>query len=322
MSNKKELKLNLQKLLVGHFIESIPDDCNKKVSYVWDGSGVWEVRRLPLGTFTTCVHKFETTGLKSSLEAGWELNVPKIPATFLDVTLSFFRQIYKQHSSEVFLQYFYDTEKKEYTIYCPKQVVGPGSVNYTRDAEFEKGKILVFEIHSHGSMGAFFSGTDDADEKDDRFFGVIGNVKNYYPDMKIRLSVGGRKVEIEVEDIFDMSESLNHMESFPFEWVDRIKKKKVKVNKKGKHIRSGSVYYPSAGDFDYFEEFNKTKGKEKLVEKNGVLYNVIDNGKEEIWEELNTNDVDKKNEVKNVGKEPEEEIDYEELIDHWRSIRW
>lgn len=248
-----EKKLLIQKMLVGHFVEEIPEDFKKKVAYVWQGNGIWEVRKLPLGTFTSHIQKFEVPGLKSDLSEGWALSVPKIPATLLDITLSFFRQIYKEHSSEVFLQYFYDTEKEEYILHCPQQTVGPGSVSYRRDLDYEKGKILVFEIHSHGGMGAFFSGTDDADEKDDRFFGVIGHVKSYYPEMKLRLSVGGRRQEVEIDDIFNLDEGSYNTESFPAEWAHRIKEKKIKIVSRPvttgfRQSRSGGVYYPVDDD--------------------------------------------------------------------------
>lgn len=338
MTKNNESKLNFQKLLVGHFIEEIPDNHNKKVAYVWEGEGIWEIRKLPLGTFTTHIHKFKTPGLQSTLEEGWELNVPKIPATLLDVTLSFFRQIYSKHSSEVFLQYFYDIDKKEYTIHCPQQSVGPASVNYKRDFEYEKGKILVFEIHSHGSMGAFFSGTDDRDEKDDRFFGVIGNIKNYYPDIKIRVSVGGRRKEISIEDIFNLEEGSYNVESFPAEWINRIKEDKVKVsvrNYRGRSRSNGRVYYPDDFDEDMFniinaekETWDTYKTEERLIERNGKLYNVINNGKEEIWEELNIESLDtskyseKTPSNKNNEEKNEESRDFADIYEDWRSYRW
>lgn len=353
-------KLVVQKLLVGHFVEDLPENFNKKVAYVWQGDGIWEVRKLQLGTFVTHMHKCDVPGLKKTLKEGWSLNVPKIPATLLDVTLSFFRQIYNKHSSEVFLQYFYDTNKEEYILHCPQQTVGPGSVNYKRDFEYEKGKILVFEIHSHGSMAAFFSGTDNADEKDDRFFGVIGHVKNYYPELKIRLSVGGRKQDIDVESIFNLDETSYNKESFPAEWANRIKEKKVKVVHRpmstGRSNRSGGVYYPVGdvypgnGGFpthmiypgeefsdldDQLSMFNDEaeaipyasgiEDDQKLIEKGGKIYIVTNTGDKEIWEEIETTE---KEEVGNGQHEKyshhytKESRRDSEILRHWRDIKW
>jgi hypothetical protein len=264
-TDKEKGKLAIHKMLVGHCIEKVPDDMEKRVIYVWQGNGIWEIRNLVLGKFVSHIYECKTPGLDCDLKFGWTLNVPKIPATLLDMTLSFFREIYKKHSSEVFLQFFYDKSKEEYLLHCPKQKVSGASVKYERDEEFETDdKVLVFEIHSHGNMPAFFSGTDNADEKDDRFFGVIGKVKDIYPEMKLRLSVGGRRTDISAEDIFDIDESTCHEESFPQEWIKRIQKQKVKkfVRSKQKNRSRatysgpgsryrGRVYYPGMETDDY-----------------------------------------------------------------------
>jgi PRTRC genetic system protein A len=214
----------VQKLIVGHFIEKIPEDCNKSVAYVLQGDGIYERRLNKLGSFTTRLAKAEIPGLESNLVEGWDLNVPKIPASLLGTTVAFFRKVYSKHSSEVFLQFYYDTEDNEYIIHCPKQTVSAASVRYENDDLFvEENKILVFEIHSHGNMGAFFSGTDDRDEKADRFYGVIGNVNNYFPDLKLSIIVGGKRSDIEVDDLFNLDEEMYHAETFPKDWIERIK---------------------------------------------------------------------------------------------------
>lgn len=223
-------KIALQKMMVGHFVEKIPEGCTKKVIYIMQGDGVYEQRINKLGKFTTKVAKLDIPGLESTLSEGWELNVPKIPISLLGTTVSFFRKIYAEHSSEVFLQFYWDTESNEYIVHCPKQTVGGASVRYDNDEMFsDANKILVFEIHSHGNMGAFFSGIDDRDEKADRFFGVIGNISKFFPDVKLRLSVGGSKVEVNVEDIFDLDEEMYHAETYPKDWAERIQKAKAQV---------------------------------------------------------------------------------------------
>lgn len=236
-----EQKIALQKIMVAHYIENIPKDCSKNIVYVMQGDGVYEKRINRLGTFVTKLSDVDIPGLESNLEEGWELNVPRIPAALLGTTVAFFRQIYKKHSSEVFLQFFYDTKEDDYVVHCPKQTITMASVKYENDDLFsDEGKILVFEIHSHGNMNAFFSGTDDNDEKADRFYGVIGNIDNFFPDLKLRLSVGGHKTEVDVEDLFDLDEEMYHAESYPKDWIDRIKKEKIKVVRYGNRRRNWS----------------------------------------------------------------------------------
>lgn len=234
---EKSKKIALQKLMVGHFIEKIPEDCKKKIVYVLQGDGVWERRINSLGVFDSKVASADIPGLDETMTEGWDLNIPKIPINLLGTTVSFFRRIYKNHSSEVFLQFYYDKEKDDYILHCPKQEVSGASVRYENDPEYDS-KILVLEIHSHGSMGAFFSSIDDADEKSDRFYGVIGNITNFFPDVLFRLVVGGREYNVDVEDLFDMDDELYHSESFPSDWVNKIKKRKPKRNRirgKGQH---------------------------------------------------------------------------------------
>lgn len=230
-------KLALQKMLVGHFIESIPEDCKKGVVYCLQGDGLWEKRSNKLGTFYSHLFEMNIPGLDETLTAGFDLKVPKIPASLLGTIITFFRKIYEQHHSEAFLQCLFDVEKEEYILHCPKQVVSAGSVHYNHDLDFEAGKIQVMEIHSHGDMGAFFSGTDDDDEKNDRFFGVVGSIKKFFPDLKLRLTLGGRHYEVDVPDLFDINNEMYHMENYPTTWPEQVSKitKKEKKKSRGKH---------------------------------------------------------------------------------------
>lgn len=243
MSNKEDKRISLEKLMVGHFIEKIPENCAKKVCYVLQGDGLWERRINALGTFYTHKEKFQVAGLHSHMEEGWELNVPKIPVEILISIVSFFRKINKKFDSEVFVQVFYDTEKEEYIAHVPKQEVSGASVVYVNDEDFDlTNKILVFEVHSHNTMGAFWSSIDDADEKSDRFYGVIGKVNQYYPEMLIRLSVGGERSDIDIEDIFEVSTDKTYAENFPAEWLTKVsKQQKVKVRVNRREEKEGYI---------------------------------------------------------------------------------
>lgn len=234
-------KFEIQKLLCSHYIENVPQNCSKKVIYVLDGDGLWEIRKSPVAVFTTLLHEFSIPGLKSGIrEDGFSLNVPKIPISFFETIISFFKKIYEKHSSEVFVQCFYDFNKKEFILFCPEQKVGLASVKYERDLKFEQNKILVFEVHSHASMSAFFSGTDNKDEKSDGFFGVVGKLNNFYPEVIFSCVVGGNRKEISIDDIFDIERDDN----FPKDWINKIKKEKRKTIKEM---------------IDDYEEFNHTE---------------------------------------------------------------
>jgi hypothetical protein len=79
--------------------------------------------------------------------------------------------------------------------------------NSTFDHENEGNWMHVMDIHSHGSMGAFWSGVDDADEKrvtTERLFGVIGKVQQPVPEWKWRMRTRDGFIEFNIADIFDL----------------------------------------------------------------------------------------------------------------------
>jgi len=220
----KKKMVSLQKMMVGHYVENIPEDAPKKINYVLQGNGVYEKRENDIGVFIRKVSATQVPGLYSPITEGWSLKVPLIPAELLCKAISFFRKICKtMNESEVFLQFFFDKTKEEYFIHCPKQKVGKGSVEYENDDVYrDSNNILVFEIHSHNTMDAFFSTTDDGDEKEDRFYGVVGKLNEHMPTIKLRGVFAGKETEIKVEDIFDLSGDQYHSLEFPKEWENNV----------------------------------------------------------------------------------------------------
>jgi hypothetical protein len=114
--------------------------------------------------------------------------------------------------AEAFCQVYYDTKEKEYVVHVPEQTVSKASVNYdaTKNlSEVDSERyIFVYEVHSHNTMGAFWSGTDNADEKDTRFYGVLGNLDKETIGEKYRYMIMGKEVEVKKEHIFDFTENL------------------------------------------------------------------------------------------------------------------
>ena len=62
----------------------------------------------------------------------------------------------------------------------------------------------VMDIHSHGHMDAFFSCTDDSDEKGLRLYVVVGRLDTLLPEVEIRLGVYGYFIPLSVEEVFDV----------------------------------------------------------------------------------------------------------------------
>jgi len=155
--------------------------------------------------------------------------VPKVPINILGEAVSFFRHIYNKMKAESFVQVIYNPTIKEYYIFCPPQKVCATGVDWEiPDGEKEPEGIKVLELHSHCDMDSFFSGIDDADEKADRYYGVIGKLDNFMPEISFRLVLGGDEYEVEVEDIFDLDGDVYHSE-FPQEWAEKVTKAPVKI---------------------------------------------------------------------------------------------
>lgn len=124
---------------------------------------------------------------------------PKIPFEALRIIYSFFFDIFEGKNqtkacSEAMAQVFYSPEgyadyilslkdeikqgvipvDNNWFVYIPLQSITGASVNYSREIELDHKFICAVDIHSHDSMSAFFSGTDDGDEIEPRFYAVLG----------------------------------------------------------------------------------------------------------------------------------------------------
>lgn len=62
---------------------------------------------------------------------------------------------------------------------------------------------VVAEFHSHGSLSAFFSATDDRDEQGFRIYGVAGRLHTTRPELRLRVGVYGHFAPVEWSQVFD-----------------------------------------------------------------------------------------------------------------------
>ena len=224
-----EGQINFEKELCDHFIGEIPDEFTKPISYIFQRNGVWEVRKTDIGLFTRQMVELETPGLSNPVNTDIEeMYVPLIPISILGEAVSFFRKIWKTMRAESFVQVIYNPDTDEYFAFCPKQKVSGGGVFWeVAEGEMPDG-VRVLEIHSHCDFDTFFSGTDNADEKGDGFYGVVGKLNNFMPDISFRLVLGGEEYDADVEDIFDLNGDVYHSE-FPAEWLDNVTKAPVQT---------------------------------------------------------------------------------------------
>lgn len=84
-----------------------------------------------------------------------------------------------------------------YRLTVPPQIAGPERVAYRPPTS------AVLEIHSHGSLPAIFSSTDDRDELGLRLYGVVGGVGTDRPEVALRAGAYGHFLPVPWETVFD-----------------------------------------------------------------------------------------------------------------------
>ncbi len=119
------------------------------------------------------------------------LKVRRIPSTWLYSVL----QSARRHlPNEVMYQFSYAADR--WHCYKPTQQAERTAVDFADSGE------AVVDLHSHGSMPAFFSETDNADEQGLRFYAVIGEVDSAEPKLALRVGVYGYHWNVPVSTVF------------------------------------------------------------------------------------------------------------------------
>ncbi len=126
-----------------------------------------------------------------------ELKMPKMPQGLLSDVLADARQMRVLGKlNEVLYRFHYD-EKRVHVV-RPQQDNSPTHVHTLGDG----GPDVILEIHSHGNMKAYWSATDNTDEKGFRFYAVVGRLDSSMPQICLRLGVYGYYYQITQESLF------------------------------------------------------------------------------------------------------------------------
>ncbi|MBA7674378.1 hypothetical protein ES703_82592 [subsurface metagenome] len=89
------------------------------------------------------------------------------------------------------------TWQGNYSLGVPSQSQTAASVTYETLPD------TVLDIHSHtSSVPPHFSGIDDHDEQGFCLYAVVGDLRNLFPTVELRLGVYGYFMPLEKEDIF------------------------------------------------------------------------------------------------------------------------
>lgn len=182
----------------------------KPITYLLTASGTRVVRKTPVGVV---VEDLATVGepliplpLKP-LETGLVLQTPKVPWEVLRTIVAFFREVAKTKKTEALVRVYLHKQTREWVLKVPAQEVGAASVDVDDNWKFddEGAYVHVMDVHSHVEMSAFFSGTDDADEKRAvRLYGVIGKVSDPQPHSSWRMWTGFNFLPLKLTDVIEV----------------------------------------------------------------------------------------------------------------------
>jgi PRTRC genetic system protein A len=191
--------------------------------YIKDGLNFFKYTKLRGGRHVT-VKVPAIPGLVNSADSIKEdinfLPAGKIPATLLHDIIAFFKDVMSTTKQDVeAMAHILWNATDGYHIAVPNQTISKAAVSYGND-HIKEGDIIVLDIHSHNTMGAFFSGTDNADDRNGIYYsGVVGKLNMLTPELVWRFNIGAEKRTALVTDIFEV-EVLG--KSKP-EWLSQVK---------------------------------------------------------------------------------------------------
>lgn len=187
-------------------------------------------------------------------------NIPKIPKELFVEIIGSFNRIYKRDGNEAAAQIYRNADDK-YFIYYPEQTVSTASVSYTNDPNMLENRskyTLVMELHSHNSMGAFWSSTDNNNEKELCYYIVIGRFGSTTCEYKCRVKYGDVITDLTLRDIFDIEDEAEEKSILLYENVgmgNEIIDSKAKARVYTSTLRGYGGY-----DIDWNYWKNKNKG--------------------------------------------------------------
>lgn len=164
---------------------------------------------------------------------------PKIPGELFYGIIRFYRKIYETNKNEVMAQIWWDKAEEKFLVEVPEQEVSGAAISYQRTGGWyeDPNKVLILTSHSHHTMGAFYSGTDNSDEKGKHgiYSFVFGNLVNQ-PDGSFTFKTVQRAccadalIPLQLEDIFDFYEGCEFKFDIPESEYAKVKAKVYTYN--------------------------------------------------------------------------------------------
>ena len=212
----------------------------KVICLIPSGDGkIYELHKTEQGAFLAPKSKiidFET------IRAGFTPALPLIPMSLIGQIIAFFRSFLRENNSyEAMAIIYWDKLEKRFFAYVPRQTVTSDSIDADlADCPYDDSEryIRYADIHSHNTMYAFFSPTDDKDERGTGLYMVLGKLNDFFPDIQVRISCGGSFVELDPGTVIEGLEK-----AYPEAWSDMV----TCVQKENDPIKRSRRHYE--GDF-------------------------------------------------------------------------
>ncbi len=197
----------------------MPED---DIYYIIAKEGVYLKKKLGVMESLAPVSKIS---ILKSVNSMAKMHITPIPGKWIAKVMEFFKAVYTEHRSEAIVLLFYNAETGKHKIVPPMQKVAGASCDYDKGITIEN-YAMIGTIHSHGSMSAFHSGTDDKDEEHfDGLHITLGDLNEENPSISASIVANGYRVMIEpteyINDLVLMSE-INQVKGKPVRTVYKI----------------------------------------------------------------------------------------------------
>lgn len=210
---------------------------------VFARDGIYMVLRNQLGIIIDKITNINyTNGILNEMPASTYFIsfIPRPQLSFFEEILEMFKYVANKDKLELMVNVYWNEKNRKFYTELTEQTISSGSVEYSYSKKYELNEnfIRYLQIHSHHSMGASFSSTDDNDEKNSIFsiFGVVGNIKSkskfFNVDKKFRIWSGLRFIDLEFDNVFNISNKSQSISKDVVAKLDKI----IENSKKSKEV--------------------------------------------------------------------------------------
>jgi len=242
------------KVIVADGKQQLPDD---DIYYIVAKEGIFIKKKLGI---MDSISPVKNISILESVQATAKMNIEKIPSILTAKIANFFRAVQEEHKSEAIVLLFYNEKTKKYKAVPPSQKVSAASIEYNRSVVIE-GWTMIGDIHSHSSMSAFHSGTDQGDEESfDGLHITFGNMNSKLISISASIVSNGNRVIVNPEE-YMKGVSLNHE-------VDEIEK--IPTTRTYKWINGAMVEQTSKYSATTFKTYRKYDKRYKIISEDAL----------------------------------------------------